>query len=244
MSPGGSVSCSMRWLGRGSRSPKRRSGKLWISATVRATYATLCRPISTSITPEESAIFPARPSTFSPTSFEQLRALLASSSGSDIAACRSRQSRSGRRFRKKANSWFGFSAVRAIPGTRDDVLLVPLPGHTRGHCGVAVKRQDDWLLHCGDAYFLHSELERDGGAAPKALRWLESRLSVDDGQRGANQARLRELACASAGEVKLICSHDLAEFAAMRTEERENRIALRPVSAPRRPSQGDVRAAG
>jgi glyoxylase-like metal-dependent hydrolase (beta-lactamase superfamily II) len=57
-------------------------------------------------------------------------------------------------------SWFGFSAVRAIPGTHDDVLLVPLPGHSRGHCGVAVRRADDWLLHCGDAYFHHSEVDR------------------------------------------------------------------------------------
>ncbi len=55
------------------------------------------------------------------------------------------------------DAWFGFSAVRAIPATRDEVLLVPLPGHTRGHCGVAVRRSDDWLLHCGDAYFHHAE---------------------------------------------------------------------------------------
>ena len=41
---------------------------------------------------------------------------------------------------EEGESWFGFSAVRAIPGTRDEVLLVPLPGHTRGHCGVAIKR--------------------------------------------------------------------------------------------------------
>ena len=34
--------------------------------------------------------------------------------------------------------WCGFSSVRALPGARDDFLLIPLPGHTRGHCGVAV----------------------------------------------------------------------------------------------------------
>ncbi|MGH6797758.1 MAG: MBL fold metallo-hydrolase [Roseiarcus sp.] len=145
---------------------------------------------------------------------------------------------------EEGESWFGFSAVRAIPGTRDEVLLVPLPGHTRGHCGVAVKRSDDWLLHCGDAYFHHSEVGADGGAAPKGLRWFEPRASVDNAQRRANQARLRELARSAAGEVKLICSHDLAEFAAMRSQERETRTAPRPVSAPRRSQQGDVRAPG
>ena len=139
-------------------------------------------------------------------------------------------------------SWFGFSAVRAIPGTRDEVLLVPLPGHTRGHCGVAIRRSDDWLLHCGDAYFHRSEVEPNGGAAPKGLSWFESRVSVDDAKRRANQARLRELARGAGGEVKLICSHDPAEFAAAKGEEREARTAPRAVGAARRPPQGDVRA--
>ena len=69
---------------------------------------------------------------------------------------------------EEGETWFGFSAVRAIPGTRDEVLLVPLPGHSRGHCGVAVRRADDWLLHCGDAYFHHAEVEPHFGARPRA----------------------------------------------------------------------------
>ena len=140
-------------------------------------------------------------------------------------------------------SWFGFSAVRAIPGTRNEVLLVPLPGHSRGHCGVAVRRADDWLLHCGDAYFHHSEVEPDGDAAPKGVRWFESLVEFDGAQRRANQGRLRELARLAAGKVKLICSHDPAEFAAMRSAAREERAGQQSVSTRRRPSQPDVRAA-
>jgi glyoxylase-like metal-dependent hydrolase (beta-lactamase superfamily II) len=143
---------------------------------------------------------------------------------------------------EEGESWFGFSAVRAIPGTHDEVLLVPLPGHTRGHCGVAVRRSDDWLLHCGDAYFHHSEVEPGGGPAPTGLRWFESLANVDGAQRRANQARLRELARLAIGEVKLICSHDLAEFVAMRREAREERTASRPASAAQRPQRGEVHA--
>jgi glyoxylase-like metal-dependent hydrolase (beta-lactamase superfamily II) len=144
---------------------------------------------------------------------------------------------------EEGESWFGFSAVRAIPGTHDDVLLVPLPGHTRGHCGVAVRRADDWLLHCGDAYFHRSEVAPEGGATPRGLRWFESRVDVDGAQRRANQGRLRELARLAAGKVKLICSHDPAEFAAMRNAAREEQVARQLVGTRRRPSQGDVRAA-
>jgi glyoxylase-like metal-dependent hydrolase (beta-lactamase superfamily II) len=145
--------------------------------------------------------------------------------------------------KEEGESWLGFSAVRAIPGTRDEVLLIPLPGHTRGHCGVAIRRSDDWLLHCGDAYFHHSEVEPGGGATPQGLRLFESLASVDNAQRRANQARLRELARLAAGAVKLICSHDLAEFAAMSSQAREVPPAPRPAVAPRRPPQeAEIRA--
>jgi len=149
---------------------------------------------------------------------------------------------------EEGESWFGFSAVRAIPGTRDEVLLVPLPGHTRGHCGVAVRRANDWLLHCGDAYFHHSEVSSDGGATPKGLRWFESLVEFNGAERRANQARLRELVGLAAGEVKLICSHDPSDFFAMKNAQREARAAQQlisarePVSAPQPLQQRDLRA--
>jgi glyoxylase-like metal-dependent hydrolase (beta-lactamase superfamily II) len=111
-------------------------------------------------------------------------------------------------------TWFGFEAVRPLPRTRDEVLLIPLLGHTRGHCGVAVRTGKGWLLHCGDAYFHRAEVGPDWRAAPAGLRLFESLISVDDGARRANQARLRELAREHDGEVTLISSHDAAELAA------------------------------
>jgi glyoxylase-like metal-dependent hydrolase (beta-lactamase superfamily II) len=115
----------------------------------------------------------------------------------------------------------------------DEVLLVPLPGHSRGHCGVAVRRTDDWLLHCGDAYFHCSEVEPDGGATPKGVRWFESLAAFNGAQQRANQERLRELASLALGEVKLICSHDMADFASMKNEARETRPAPTPLRPPR-----------
>src|ERR1035438_6539499 len=44
-------------------------------------------------------------------------------------------------------------------GSDAEILLIPLPGHTLGLTGVAVKRGGNWLLHCGDAYFHHGEVE-------------------------------------------------------------------------------------
>src|SRR5579862_5894241 len=53
--------------------------------------------------------------------------------------------------------WLGFEAVRALD-PEDDLLMIPLHGHSRGHTGVAVRDERGWLLHAGDAYFTHGEL--------------------------------------------------------------------------------------
>jgi glyoxylase-like metal-dependent hydrolase (beta-lactamase superfamily II) len=148
---------------------------------------------------------------------------------------------------EEGESWFGFSAVRPMPGMRDEVLLIPLPGHSRGHCGVAVRRSNDWLLHCGDAYFHHSEVEPQFSAAPKGVRFFESLVEFNGAQRRANQARLRELAGAAAGEVTLICSHDLSDFFAMKSAQREAEAAPQTVKAaqfisPHPAPQRDLRA--
>ena len=103
-----------------------------------------------------------------------------------------------------------------MPGSRDDVLLIPLPGHTGGHCGVAVKADDGWLLHCGDAYFHASEVAPQGGASPIGFRLYHALVSVERETRRANRDRLRELARDHSGEVELMCSHDPAELAAYR----------------------------
>lgn len=36
--------------------------------------------------------------------------------------------------------------------------MIPLLGHTAGHCGIAIKQQNQWVLFCGDAYYSHLEL--------------------------------------------------------------------------------------
>ena len=46
-------------------------------------------------------------------------------------------------------TWFDFPALR-LP-FEPQLWLVPLFGHSRGHCGVAVQTESGWLSHVGDA---------------------------------------------------------------------------------------------
>jgi hypothetical protein len=57
-------------------------------------------------------------------------------------------------------------------------------------------------------------------------------MSVDGAARRANLVRPRNLARVTMGEVKLFCSRDSIEFAALRGEERQAETVSPPVSAP------------
>ena len=132
------------------------------------------------------------------------------------------------------DTWYGFSSVRALPSVRDRILLIPLPGHTRGHCGVAVETQDGWLLHCGDAYFHRSEVAPGGGKTPAGIRGFEALVEIDRKARLENQARLKELATNFGRDVKLICSHDPVELAALKTAAASDpTVVLEPGPAKR-----------
>jgi len=111
--------------------------------------------------------------------------------------------------------WLGFDSVRILPGSDAEILLIPLPGHTLGHTGVAVKHGDRWLLHCGDAYFHHGEVQTPAHCPP-GLRAFQALNQVDGHARRANRDRLRELAQRHPRDVELICSHDAATLARSR----------------------------
>lgn len=110
--------------------------------------------------------------------------------------------------------FLGFECVRELVELPPEILLVPLVGHTRGHCAVAVRAGDGWLLHCGDAYFYRDELRPEAPYCTPGLATFQRMVAVDDQARRHNQERLRELKRAHGSEVRIFSAHDPAEFAA------------------------------
>jgi glyoxylase-like metal-dependent hydrolase (beta-lactamase superfamily II) len=110
-------------------------------------------------------------------------------------------------YRVGGDSWFGFESIRLLPDLDAEIALIPLLGHTAGHCGVAIDGPDGWLLHCGDAFFYRGEVETPA-RCPPGLRLFQN-LNQNDGKaRHHNQERLQELKREHGEEVTLICSHD------------------------------------
>lgn len=103
----------------------------------------------------------------------------------------------------------GFRAVRAV--VEPDVLLLAAAGHTRGHAMVAVRQGDRWLLHGGDAWFHHDEVDPHNPRCPVGYRAMQRLLTLDRPAWVENRRRLVALARSDA-PVTLFCAHDPDEL--------------------------------
>ena len=53
-------------------------------------------------------------------------------------------------YEETGDTWFEFSAIR-ITGFEPEIWFIPMPYHTPGLCGIAIKTEAGWHFHCGDA---------------------------------------------------------------------------------------------
>jgi glyoxylase-like metal-dependent hydrolase (beta-lactamase superfamily II) len=144
--------------------------------------------------------------------------------------------------------WFGFRCVRDLVGLPPDILIVPLAGHTLGHCGIAVRTSEGWLLHAGDAYFFRGEMDLDEYHCTPMLRFYQRMMAADNAMRLNNQARLMQLKQTHGRAIRLFCAHDAKELEmfppppaqiapAPRTEEPARPVPAQPVRVRFRPSR-------
>ena len=92
--------------------------------------------------------------------------------------------------------WRGFEAIR-LPFS-PAMYLIPLFGHTRGHCGVVMQDGDRWVFQCADA----APVSHDYGVTPA---WL-NRIVL-----GTHLARLRAFA-EGHPDVRMLAGHMWRSF--------------------------------
>jgi glyoxylase-like metal-dependent hydrolase (beta-lactamase superfamily II) len=108
--------------------------------------------------------------------------------------------------------WFGLPRISILEGNTPQMHLVPLPGHTRGHCGVAVETDQGWIFNCGDAASpFHKDVDIHGHPEDKqSLNFLPSRFSR--WFCGPHIPKLRRLVKEHDDEVNVFSSHDIYSF--------------------------------
>lgn len=124
------------------------------------------------------------------------------------------------RYGPSGAKWFGFEARRVQSYLQWEILLVPLFGHTKGHCGVAIKKDQQWIFYVGDAYYLQEELQ-EGVLHP--VSELATASADDNELRLRSLEQIRQLK-KEHPEITIFCYHDGSELDQMM---RHRQVALK-----------------
>lgn len=104
-------------------------------------------------------------------------------------------------------AWRGFPAAKELTDIAPGIVLISLPGHSRGHAAVAVDAGTHWVLHVGDSFYHHGQIN-GSGKAPTILTAMERFIAHDWKQVQANHRRLTELWHAADPGLLLVNAHD------------------------------------
>ncbi len=109
-----------------------------------------------------------------------------------------------------AEEWQGEFRAHRLVGLPERILMVELPGHSAGHCGVAIQTASGWLLHCGDAVYHGDWLKGKNNRPPLLIQGVETVLQFDANARSQTRAKLQRLV--ASGKARVFCSHDPVAF--------------------------------
>lgn len=118
---------------------------------------------------------------------------------------------------RPGGDWYGFDAVLKLDGLPQEFALVPLPGHSAGHAGVAIETPRGWVLHAGDTYFNRAEIFAEPPHCPPGSAAYEAAMAWSGPLVRAQQRRVRALARQEDSQVLVFCTHDPVEYVAFST---------------------------
>lgn len=110
-------------------------------------------------------------------------------------------------YKKSDLNWFGFEARNINLGLETEIFLIPLFGHTLGHCGIAIKTEHSWLFYIADAYYLKIELTDNN----HPVNGLAAMRAEDNNLRIASLDKIRQFV-KDHPEIEIFGYHDIDEF--------------------------------
>jgi glyoxylase-like metal-dependent hydrolase (beta-lactamase superfamily II) len=106
----------------------------------------------------------------------------------------------------KGARWFEFECAPVRIG-EVEFFMIPFTGHTRGHCAVAVRTENGWLLHCGDIYGYQLQVQPAQPYKYPSGALMEAIVTTGFNMPRRHWATLRIFLQSHGDEVRAFCSH-------------------------------------
>jgi glyoxylase-like metal-dependent hydrolase (beta-lactamase superfamily II) len=112
----------------------------------------------------------------------------------------------------QGDEWFGLNCAPPIRVGEAEFVMIPLTGHARGHCGVALRLNDRWLLHCGDAYGYYRQVNPVQPYTYPSGKLMEFIVTTGFKMPRRHWECIRKLLQAHSDKIQTFCAHDAYEF--------------------------------
>jgi glyoxylase-like metal-dependent hydrolase (beta-lactamase superfamily II) len=122
--------------------------------------------------------------------------------------------------RLQGDQWFGLDCTPPIRVGEAEFIMIPFTGHTRGHCGVALRMDDRWLLHCGDVYRYYRQVDPVQPYTHPSGKLLEFIVTTGFKMFRRHWVRIRKLLQIHGDKIQTFCAHDAHEFELCRMRAR------------------------
>ncbi|MFI1732643.1 MBL fold metallo-hydrolase [Streptomyces acidicola] len=108
---------------------------------------------------------------------------------------------------KGGEPWRGFPNAKELTDITAGIVMISLPGHSRGHAAIAVDAGTHWVLHAGDCFYHHGQIDGTD-QVPKSLTTMERVIASDWSKVEGNHRRLTQLCAENPPDLLLVNAHD------------------------------------
>jgi len=122
--------------------------------------------------------------------------------------------------RLQGDQWFGLDCTPPVRMGAAEFVMVPFTGHTRGHCGVAMRVGNRWLLHCGDVYGYYRQVDPKQPYRYPNGKLMERMVTTGFKVPRRHWVSLRNLLRGRGDQIQAFCAHDAHEFELYRSGAR------------------------
>lgn len=110
------------------------------------------------------------------------------------------------------DQWFGLNSLAPFQVGETEFVMIPIVGHTKGHCGVSVRIDEKWLLNCGDVYGYFRQINPWQPYKHPCGRLMEMIITTGFKMPRHNWVCIKNLQREYGDMIQVYCSHDAHEY--------------------------------